>query len=132
MPFTMNGVGTHYYGRTEPHQDGSYITTEWITFFIPIIPRKSYRLRPAGKLDWNVNRKSQQYEVLEQFPALYSKQVRHVYKGVVVCLIFFAIALYLLIDIGFVHDNGWGFIIFLLTFFVSDLVFGFWVDRFTK
>jgi len=48
MPGTINGIGTHYWGCTEHHPDGSYVTTEWITIGIPIVATKSMRLRPAS------------------------------------------------------------------------------------
>ena len=49
MPSSINGIGTHYWGHTELYSDESYITTEWITVGIPIIPIKSLRVRPIGK-----------------------------------------------------------------------------------
>jgi hypothetical protein len=50
MPFSINGCGTRYYGKRDKLQDGSYITTEWITlFFIPIIPLRSFRVRSVSK-----------------------------------------------------------------------------------
>ena len=45
MPRSLWGTGTTYYGRIEPRSDGSYITTEWITWtWIPLIPIGSYRV----------------------------------------------------------------------------------------
>ncbi len=126
MPTTLNMIGTHYWGRTEPHLDGSYITTEWLTLLIPIIPMKSMRLRSLGKSSMN----SEKFEVLEEFASLYAKQVRHVYKGVAIFLLAFAIALVLLINIGFVHNNGLGVLVFLAIFLVSYFIFLFWVDRY--
>jgi hypothetical protein len=39
MPFTFNGCGTRYYGKQDKADDGSYVTTEWITFvYVPLIP----------------------------------------------------------------------------------------------
>jgi hypothetical protein len=63
---------------------------------------------------------------------VYSKQVQHVYKVVLMFLVAFAIALYLLIDIGFNQNNGVGVIWFFSIFFVSYIIFIIWVDRFTK
>jgi hypothetical protein len=43
MPRTFNGIGTAYYGATERNADGSFVTTEWFTFILPILPLKSFR-----------------------------------------------------------------------------------------
>ena len=49
MPYTLNGIGTRYYGKRDFHADGSYITTEWVTFvYIPLIPFRSLRVRHLG------------------------------------------------------------------------------------
>jgi hypothetical protein len=49
MPFTLNGCGTRYYGKREIGPDGSYVTTEWVTFiYLPIIPLRSKRVLPNG------------------------------------------------------------------------------------
>jgi hypothetical protein len=50
VPFSINGCGTRYYGKQDKRQDGSYITTEWITFFfIPLIPLRSLRVKLIRK-----------------------------------------------------------------------------------
>jgi hypothetical protein len=50
MPYTFNGCGTSYYGQRDRAEDGSYITTEWVTFvYIPLLPIRSYRVLPVGK-----------------------------------------------------------------------------------
>lgn len=50
MPFTLNGIGTTYYGKRDCTADASYITTEWIVFlYLPILPLGSYRVRPTGQ-----------------------------------------------------------------------------------
>lgn len=49
MPYTFNGCGTRLYGRRDVGEDGSYITTEWITFaYVPLIPIRSRRILPQG------------------------------------------------------------------------------------
>ena len=65
MPYTFNGFGTKYYGRREPGEDGSYVTTLWITaLYIPVLPLGSYRVLPVGQgTNWVVHR-SQSYHVL--------------------------------------------------------------------
>jgi len=67
MPYTLNGFGTKYYGKRDPGQDGSYITTMWITaLYVPIVPLGSYRVLPVGDgTNWGVHR-SQNFRVLRQ------------------------------------------------------------------
>src|SRR6202035_1076193 len=62
MPYTFNGFGTKYYGQREPGEDGSYVTTLWVTaLWIPLLPLGSYRVRPVGKgTNWVVH-SSQSY-----------------------------------------------------------------------
>jgi hypothetical protein len=46
MPYSVNGIGTKYYGKAERWPDGSYITTKWIVlFFVPILPLGSFRVK---------------------------------------------------------------------------------------
>jgi hypothetical protein len=87
MPFTINMIGTNYCGRTESHPDGSYITTEWITVVVPIIPLKSLRLRP---MEGSGSR--ERYEVLEVLSAVHQKQKSYVYKLVAGLLFAWAVA----------------------------------------
>lgn len=78
MPYTLNGFGTKYYGKRELAEDGSYITTLWITgLYIPIVPLGSYRVRPMGQgSNWGIHR-SQNYQVAKV--ELCWEQVWHVY-----------------------------------------------------
>jgi len=49
MAYTLNGIGTKFYGERDLRVDNSYITTEWIViFYVPIIPLRSFRVRPSG------------------------------------------------------------------------------------
>ncbi len=66
MPYTLNGFGTKYYGKREPAEDGSYITTLWITaLYVPVLPLGSYRVRPVGKgVNYGVH-VSQNYQVMK-------------------------------------------------------------------
>ena len=55
MAFSVNGVGTTFYGLALIEPDGSYIVTEWVVFFfIPLIPLGSKRIWPVQKekLPW--------------------------------------------------------------------------------
>ncbi|MEL7051930.1 MAG: hypothetical protein AAGM45_09095 [Cyanobacteria bacterium J06588_5] len=65
MPFTYKGIGTTYYGKRDVAEDGSYITTEWVVFvYLPILPLRSYRVRPAGSgTGAGIFYRSQQYMV---------------------------------------------------------------------
>ncbi|MBE9141500.1 hypothetical protein IQ254_30660, partial [Nodosilinea sp. LEGE 07088] len=48
MPFTLNGIGTTYYGKRDCTADGSYVTTEWMVFlYLPVLPIGSYRVMPT-------------------------------------------------------------------------------------
>jgi hypothetical protein len=49
MAFTLNGIGTTYYG-TRWLPDGTYITTKWVVFvYAPIIPLGSFRVLSASE-----------------------------------------------------------------------------------
>jgi hypothetical protein len=63
MPYTLNGFGTTYYGHRDPAEDGSYVTTLWITaLYVPILPLGSHRVLPVGNgTNWVVHR-SQGYQ----------------------------------------------------------------------
>ena len=130
MPSSINGIGTHYWGHTELYSDASYITTEWITVGIPIIPIKSLRVRPIGKGYSDIFTSRQQYEVLQKFPSINKKQVRRMYKGSAIFLVAFAISLIPLIEIGFIGNNFVGVIIFFVIFVISYFVFCRWANRF--
>jgi hypothetical protein len=44
--FTLQGIGTTFYGQRDFRRDGTYITTEWLVFiFIPVLPIRSLRVR---------------------------------------------------------------------------------------
>jgi len=44
MPYLFRGIGTNFCGQRDFRADGSYLTTEWITCIIPIIPIRSLRI----------------------------------------------------------------------------------------
>jgi hypothetical protein len=49
MPTSLHGIGTRFYGKRDFQPDASYITTEFVRFIgIPIVPRKSLRVRHVG------------------------------------------------------------------------------------
>src|SRR5580704_19504675 len=78
MPFTFNGCGTRFYGERERAEDGSYITTEWITFiYVPLLPIRSYRVLPVGEGTNILIHRSQSYQTM-RVPLCWA-QVRNVY-----------------------------------------------------
>jgi len=78
MPYTLNGFGTRYYGKRDQAEDGSYVTTQWVTaLYLPLLPIGSYRVKPVGQgTNWGIHR-SQNYQVL-RVPLCW-EQVWHVY-----------------------------------------------------
>lgn len=49
MAFTLNGIGTTFYGQRDFRDDGSYLTTEWFVFlYVPLIPIRSLRVVNQG------------------------------------------------------------------------------------
>jgi hypothetical protein len=78
MPYTFNGCGTRYYGHQDRADDGSYVTTEWITFvYIPLVPIRSFRVLPVGKGTNYIVHSSQSYQTVRV--PLHWSQVRNVY-----------------------------------------------------
>jgi hypothetical protein len=79
MPFMFNGVGTTLYGARDFRPDGSYVTTEWLVFaYLPALPLKSMRIRPAGDGKNYGVYASSRYFVLERL-GLNGRQVLSVY-----------------------------------------------------
>jgi hypothetical protein len=72
MAYTLNGIGTRFYGKRDFHGDGSYITTEWVTFvYIPILPFRSLRVRHLGAAEPRFSifpGTVDQYQILEKTP----------------------------------------------------------------
>jgi len=49
MAYTFNGIGTTFYGKRDFRSNGSFITTEWVSFlYFPLFPRRSLRVRYQG------------------------------------------------------------------------------------
>jgi hypothetical protein len=49
MAYTFNGIGTTFYGKRDFRSDGSYLTTEWVSFvYFPLFPLRSLRVRYQG------------------------------------------------------------------------------------
>jgi len=80
MPYTFNGTGTAYYGKRDKEPDGSYITTEWfVLLYLPIFPRRSFRVLPKGNDKNYIFYASQGFYAREA--PLNLKQVRNIYLG---------------------------------------------------
>jgi hypothetical protein len=49
MAYTISGIGTTLYGKRNFRSDGSFVTTEWVTFvYCPLFPLRSLRVRYQG------------------------------------------------------------------------------------
>jgi hypothetical protein len=54
MATLIQGFGTTFLGQRDFLPDGSHITTEWVVvFFIPIVPLRSLRVKPAKPINQN-------------------------------------------------------------------------------
>jgi len=52
VAFSINGIGTTFYGSADPHDDGSYVVTKWVIFvYIPLAPLGSMRVWPISQDD---------------------------------------------------------------------------------
>ncbi len=86
MPYTFNGCGTRYYGNQDKGEDGSYVTTEWVTFiYVPVIPLRSFRVLPVSKGTNYIVHSSQSYQTMRV--PLHWRQVRNVYLVIVPILL---------------------------------------------
>jgi hypothetical protein len=48
---SFNGTGTRIYGKRDFLSDGSFVTTNWVTFFwVPLFPLSSLRVRPRSDI----------------------------------------------------------------------------------
>jgi hypothetical protein len=67
MPQSFNGIGTMYYGSAEPHDDGSHIVTEWVTFlWVPLLPLGSRRVWSQDSTShWFMNQNTTNYKIVK-------------------------------------------------------------------
>jgi hypothetical protein len=80
MAFTLNGIGTTYYGKREGSSDGSYITTEWFVFlYLPLYPIRSLRIIPRGIYKNYIFYSSEGFYSYKV--PLNIKQIRNIYLG---------------------------------------------------
>ena len=75
---SINGIGSMVYGKSDVHDDGSYVTTEWFTFFfVPILPICSYRVvRTRAAIIGS------EYRIREKFPP----RTSHILKAYVITI----------------------------------------------
>ena len=51
--FGLNGFGVRVYGQRDVRDDGTYVTTRYITaLFVPLLPLDAYRVASAGEDGW--------------------------------------------------------------------------------
>lgn len=84
MAFTLNGIGTTFYGKRDFHRDGTYVTTEWIVFlYIPLIPIRSLRVKYLGPVPFRVLPGTSDSYAIRERTALNLRQVIYTYGYVV-------------------------------------------------
>ena len=114
MPFSINGIGTKWYGSALKEPDGSYVVTEWVVFlFIPIIPLGSKRICPVQSVQslktpwWQFDKTGIGFG--EQFNTVSVPLYRpHLIKGYAISLVVLLIWLFLSSDSEKVSENKTG------------------------
>jgi hypothetical protein len=96
MPFTYNGFGTMFYGEGDRREDGSFISTEWITAaYVPLIPLKSFRLVRCKEADaYFVIVHSEGYQVLEKLSICWP-QVLRIYSFLAIVAVWWSLAIWI-------------------------------------
>jgi hypothetical protein len=68
MPSSVNGIGTKYYGASDRHPDGSFVTTEWFVLLsVPLIPLRSQRVTYIGE-SREGNSSTKMYNIIADAP----------------------------------------------------------------
>lgn len=112
MAFTINGIGTTFYGQRDFRADGSYVTTEWfVILYLPVVPIKSLRIAETNDRTNAVIYSSESYHVLGQVP-LSAIQVLSTYLFTMVYVGGIASTFYL----------GWPWYVIVLSFIVPWFV----------
>ena len=72
MAYAIWGFGTGFRSDTPLLQDGTFITTKWITlFYVPIIPLRSYRVKYLGsssEFHFTGFSSTSQYQIMQKIP----------------------------------------------------------------
>jgi hypothetical protein len=86
MAYTLNGIGTTFYGQRDFRADGTFITTEWLVLvYVPLIPFRSLRVRYQGPGEhrWYLGfGSSDSYAICEKRFPPHWKQVLYTYDYV--------------------------------------------------
>jgi hypothetical protein len=85
MP-SIRGAGTIHYGKHDTADDGTYVTTRWITFvYLPLVPAGSFRVRPTGRYYWDWPVRFREVERIERVP-MTRAHVWHGYRNVLILI----------------------------------------------
>lgn len=119
------GCGTTFYGERDFLIDGTWVTTEWLTlFYVPLVPLRSVRIRPAeGGFDLGVIASIPYEQFHERAP--HRKQVVCVYLFVLTLGLSFYGALRIAIH---ANSNGLFFLLFIPVF-ASLLTVKWWLRK---
>jgi hypothetical protein len=114
---SINGIGTTYIGCADVRRDGSYITTQWISFVFPVIPLKSMRVWPqSGSTKYfPIYYSSSEFEA-ERVP-IYWPHIVKMYATYIAIMLFFK-----LIDFFDGSQQGHGVLNPLLASFLAFLL----------
>jgi hypothetical protein len=70
MAQTFYGIGTTFYGKRDFRSDGSFLTTEWLSFiYFPVYPFPSLRVRYQGPAERSIHigvGRAEKYAVYEK------------------------------------------------------------------
>jgi hypothetical protein len=86
---SINGIGSTYIGCSDVGKDGSYVTTKWVIFILPIVPIRSLRVLPASHINLGFYSSS---EFQAQPVPLYWPHVIWMYATYLVAAIFIMVA----------------------------------------
>jgi hypothetical protein len=77
MPRNHKGIGTIFYGRTDEHADGSFVTVEWfILLGLPILPLRCFRITTDSRYTtlWGFGRFN--YSIVERLTMAWPQVVK--------------------------------------------------------
>jgi hypothetical protein len=86
---SINGIGSTYIGCSDVGRDGSYVTTKWVIFILPIAPVGSFRVLPVSHVNLGVYSSS---EFQAQPVPLYWPHVIWMYATYLVAAAFIGVA----------------------------------------
>jgi hypothetical protein len=122
MPVTINGFGTTYYGERDYTENGSFITTEWITAgYIPILPLKSIRVARSQQNVAIFVYTSEGYYLLEKVPLCWP-QVLSTYGFLLLGVLWLA-AIVTILKVAPINWDRFGVPIIFLSLFGAAIPF---------